>query len=123
MGTLAVGTKALQGSPMESHRLNSIISGRSPPLHCKLTLITMEGHQNRSRLVIIQYFWTKSSGTVIFLGEIRLKIGFGPECARPSEHPPVRGEKMSKCLRGVEGCKYKTSSSHINGFPDGNNID
>ena len=26
---------------MESHRVNSIISGRSPPLHCTLTLITM----------------------------------------------------------------------------------
>ena len=36
---------------MESHRVNSIISGRSPPLHCTPTLITMQGHQNRSRLV------------------------------------------------------------------------
>ena len=40
---------------MESHRVNSIISGRSPPLHCTLTLITMLGHQNRSRLVITQF--------------------------------------------------------------------
>ena len=46
---------------MESHRVNSIISGRNPPLHCTLTLITMQGHQNIIRLVIIQYFWTKSS--------------------------------------------------------------
>ena len=29
---------------------------------------------------------------------------------RPSEHPPVMGEKMSKCLGGIKGCKYKTSS-------------
>ena len=28
---------------------------------------------------------------------------------RPSEHPPVRGEKMSKRLGGIKGCKYKTS--------------
>ena len=41
---------------------------------------------------------------------------------RPSEHPPVRGEKMSKRLGGIKGCKYKTSSWHLNGFPDGNNI-
>ena len=27
---------------MESHRVNSIISGRSPPLRCTLTLITMD---------------------------------------------------------------------------------
>ena len=34
---------------MESHRVNSIISGRSPPLHsCALTLITMWGHQKCS---------------------------------------------------------------------------
>ena len=41
---------------------------------------------------------------------------------RPSEHPPVRGGKMSKRLGGIKGCKYKTSSWHLNGFPDGNNI-
>ena len=28
---------------------------------------------------------------------------------RPSEHPPVRGEKMSKRLGWIKGCKYKTS--------------
>ena len=38
------------------------------------------------------------------------------------EHPPVRGEKMSKRLGGIKGWKYKTSSWHSNGFPDGNNI-
>ena len=41
---------------------------------------------------------------------------------RPSEHPPVMGEKMSKCLRGIKGCKYKTSSWHLNRFPDADNI-
>ena len=40
----------------------------------------------------------------------------------PSEYPPVRGENMSKRLGGIKGCKYKTSSWHLNGFPDGNNI-
>ena len=29
---------------------------------------------------------------------------------------------MSKRLGGIKGCKYKTSSRHLNGFPDGNNI-
>ena len=41
---------------------------------------------------------------------------------RPSEHPPVREEKMSKRLGGIKGGKYKTSSWHINGFPDGNKL-
>ena len=27
------------------------------------------------------------------------------------------GEEMSKRLRGIRGCKYKTSSWHLNGFP------
>ena len=29
---------------------------------------------------------------------------------------------MSKRLGGIKGCKYKTSSWHLNGFPDRNNI-
>ena len=37
--------------------------------------------------------------------------------SRPSEHPPVGG-KMSKRLGGIIGCKYKTSSWHLNGFPN-----
>ena len=40
---------------------------------------------------------------------------------RPSEHPPVKGGKMSKRLGGIKGCKYKTSS-HLNGFPYGGTI-
>ena len=30
--------------------------------------------------------------------------------SRPSEHPPVMGEKISKRLGRIIGCKYKTSS-------------
>ena len=35
---------------------------------------------------------------------------------------PQSGEKMSKRLGGIKGCKYKTSSWHLNGFPYGNRI-
>ena len=41
---------------------------------------------------------------------------------RPSEHPPVMGGKMSKRLGGIKGCKYQTSSWHLNRFPDADNI-
>ena len=41
---------------------------------------------------------------------------------RPSEHPQVMGGKMSKRLGGIKGCKYKTSSWHLNRFPDADNI-
>ena len=30
---------------------------------------------------------------------------------------------MSKRLGGIIGCKYKTSSWHLNGFPDDSNIE
>ena len=35
---------------------------------------------------------------------------------------PQSGEKMSKRLGGIEGCKYKTSSWHLNRFPYDSNI-
>ena len=42
---------------------------------------------------------------------------------RPSELAPVRGGGVSKrLLGGNKGCKYKTSSWHLKGFPDGNKI-
>ena len=43
--------------------------------------------------------------------------------SRPSEHPPVRGKKMSTFLGDrIIGCKDKNSSWHLIGFPDGSNI-
>ena len=35
---------------------------------------------------------------------------------------PQLGGGDVKTLGGIEGCKYKTSSWHLNGFPDGNYI-
>ena len=32
---------------------------------------------------------------------------------------PQSGGKLSKRLRGIMGCKYKTYSWYLNGFPDG----
>ena len=42
--------------------------------------------------------------------------------SRPSEHPPQSGGKMSKRLGGIIGCKDRTSSWHLNEFPNGSNI-
>ena len=43
---------------------------------------------------------------------------------RPSEHPPVMGEKMSKRLPGRwdQRLQIQTSSWHLNRFPDADNI-
>ena len=35
---------------------------------------------------------------------------------------PQSGGKMSKRLGGIIGCKYKTSSWHLDGFPYGCNL-
>ena len=35
---------------------------------------------------------------------------------------PHRGENVKSLLGGIIGCKDKTSSWHLNGFPDGRNI-
>ena len=64
----------------------------------------------------------KYSGVLIFVKSSHtIHLKKNQNAPRP-EHPPVRGEKMSKRLGGIKGCKYKTSSWHLNGFPDGNNI-
>ena len=38
--------------------------------------------------------------------------------SRPSEHPTQGGEILKR-LGGIIGCKDKTSSCHLNGFPSG----
>ena len=41
---------------------------------------------------------------------------------RPSGHPLVRGEKMSKRLGGITGSKDNASSWHLIGLPNGSDI-
>ena len=53
---------------------------------------------------------------------LRLFLKKNQNTPRPSEHPPVMGGKMSTRLGGIKGCKYKTSSWHLNKFPDADNI-
>ena len=43
--------------------------------------------------------------------------------SRPSEHPPVRGKKMSNRSGGIISCKDKTCSRHLVGFPNGSSIE
>ena len=59
-------------------------------------------------------------GNVYFSRQMFLKKN--QSTPRPSEHPPVMGEKMSKRLGGIKGCKYKISSWHLNRFPDADTI-
>ena len=63
--------------------------------------------------------------TSFYYRDINQKIKFcyclkkSQNASKPSEHPPDRGGGMSKRLGGNIGCKDKTSSWHIIGFPVG----
>ena len=61
-------------------------------------------------------------GGVNFINKWTRFLKKNQNAPRPSERPPVRGGNMSKRLGWIKVCKYKTSSWHLNGFPDGNNI-
>ena len=43
----------------------------------------------------------------VILGRFGMSLKKNQNTPRPSEHPPVMGEKMSKRLGGIKGCKYK----------------
>ena len=76
-----------------------------PLLVHRVCMFKLSGvYQNISTAVVLYCFLKKNQNT-----------------PRPSEHAPVMGEKMSKRLGGIKGCKYKTSSWHLNGFPDADN--
>ena len=73
-----------------------------------------------SIIVVILYYYVgcKNKATTCYLKKNQNE-------SRPSEHPLVRGEKnVLGWIKGCkyETCKYKTSSWHLNGFRDGNNI-
>ena len=69
--------------------------------------------------VFLSYFGERTTAAVYYYCKAKMFICLkkNQNAPRPSEHPPVRGEKMSKRLGGIKGCKYKTSSWHLNGFP------
>ena len=62
------------------------------------------------------------SGNITRLNAMKMFKKKNQSAPRPSEHPSVMGGKMSKRLGGIKGCKYKTSSWHLNRFPDADNI-
>ena len=77
----------------------SITEGFSPILYCRPDVVTLGNPFDPMR------FLKKNQTT-----------------PRPSEHPPVVGGKCQNVLVGSKGCKYKTSSWHLNRFPDADNI-
>ena len=58
------------------HRVDSIISGRSPPLYFTLTLISMQGHQNQNlfNLRVLDYLVQCSNMVLHDLREIKVKL-------------------------------------------------
>ena len=112
-----------------------------------MILLTQDYHHRGTRLNTMKWLWLYSlcdsilllpcmimyyivfvlkllsSGNPFKCHEEVLYLNKNQNAPRSSEHPPVRGENMSKRLvGGIKGCKYKTSSWHLDGFPDGNSI-
>ena len=55
--------------------------------------------------------------------EIRLQfLKKNQNTPRPSEHPPVMGEKMSKRLGGIKRLQIQNLFMALNRFPDADNI-
>ena len=72
------------------------------------------------RLFLLSIFTTSKIGYSynILLPALIYFFKKNQNASRPSEHPPVMKKKMSKRLGGIKGSKYKTSSWHLNRFPD-----
>ena len=96
-----------------------LISGRSPPLYCLYTSIA-----NCNR-----HAGTPGAFRFFFKHQIKIKhkqccLKENHNAPRPFEHPPVRGEKMSKRVPGRwdQRLQIQNLFMALNGFPDGNNI-
>ena len=74
----------------------------APPLATSTP--SLKKHRAHLDLLSIPRLWGKKCQNVscLFLKKKQ-------NAPRPSEHPPAKGEKMSKRLDGIKGCKYKTS--------------
>ena len=56
--------------------------------------------------VSYMYYTILSSLAFVFLSFLPCFLKKNQNAPRPSEHPPIRGEKMSKRLGGIKGCKF-----------------
>ena len=96
----------LSRSPASQHKTNLSASGADNE---NVTLLSILHYHN------VLMYYTIAHSVLRYLKK-------NQSTPRPSEHPPVMGDKMSKRLGGIKGCKYKTSSWHLNRFPDADNI-
>ena len=77
VGTLAVETKPLHGfkrvPQCNYHRVESIISGRSPPLYCTLKLISTQGYQSHNPFYLRVLDYEIQGNNMILYGLGKLK--------------------------------------------------
>ena len=111
---------------MLSHRVNSIISGRNPPLYCTLTLITLKvGHQNEQKNTIRYTFRIQYSlyGQIVldYYNEIVRILGRFLRCHFfPSEIAYFRSSifplEMPFFVVGAMGMSKACAQSTVNSF-------
>ena len=82
--------------------------------------LEFSSYSNRSGVtngdsIILGYVQSTSHLVSVFQRKIRTHLDL-------LSIPRLWGKKMSKRLGGIKGCKYKTSSWHLNRFPDADNI-
>ena len=95
-------------------------------LHCSMCLVfrcRLVYFCAREILILLQQYSMCDNGNIQHTShEAYMYLKKNQSTPRPSEHPPVMGGEMSKRLGGIKDCKYKTSSWHLNRFPDADNI-
>ena len=113
---MALSRKVLRTTPSTTSQ--TPITHYSNTCCVKLTIVAHLSFSERIAIANLSFF-IKIDARGKFISICLKKNQNAP---RPSEHPPVRGGEMSKRIGGIKGCKYQTSSWHLNGFLDGNNI-
>ena len=85
------------------------------------TLLTI--NTSNKRLITLLFHVPHTSGTITVRACTRYMFKKNLNASRPSAHPPVRGGNVKTIRWDHIGCKDKTSSWHLNRFPDGGNIE
>ena len=96
------------------------MSGRSPPLYCTLILITMHSHQSYPNITTVIHSYEYIVLLSILVPSRHTEIG---AWVNSKMYTSIILYNFINChARVFKGCKYKTSSWHLNRFPDADNI-
>ena len=107
--------------------INSIMSGRSPPLCYTLTtLVVMQGHQTKKQIVMeINSIMSERSLPLCYTLTTLLIVMQGHQTNEKQTKKQKQCSTSSNMVVIIYcfiGCRNKTSTWYLNGFPDGGNL-